>query len=103
MTGCGGTARTSGNASGYGLGMQACLLGHSGNGVAGAPDPRMEALGTGAQLFNISSNGTIRVRGSKGAASRRRDCHSAAPPLPLVGVSIGNGRGCQQNDCLAHG
>ena len=68
MSGCGGTARTSGNASGYGLGMQACLLGHSGNGVAGAPDPRMEALGTGDQLFNISENGTIRVRGGKGAA-----------------------------------
>ena len=31
-------------------------------------------------------------------AGRRRDCHSAAPPLPLVGVSIGMERVCQQND-----
>ena len=37
-------------------------------------------------------------------ASRRRDCHSAAPhPLPLLGVSIGMERGCQQNDSLADG
>ena len=25
------------------------------------------------------------------------------PPLPLLGVSIGMGRGCQQNDSLADG
>ena len=25
------------------------------------------------------------------------------PPLPLVGVSIGKNRGCQQNDSLADG
>ena len=35
--------------------------------------------------------------------SRRRDCHSAAPPLLSVGVSIGMERGCQQNDNLADG
>ena len=35
--------------------------------------------------------------------SRRRECHSAAPPLPLVGVSIVMERGCQQNDSLADG
>ena len=29
------------------------------------------------------------------SSRRRRDCHSAAPPLPLVGVSIGMKRGCQ--------
>ena len=35
-------------------------------------------------------------------SSRRRDCHSADPP-PVIGVSIGMGRGCQQNDSLADG
>ena len=37
----------------------------------------------------------------KAVASRRRDCHSAAPPLPLLGVSIETMRECQQNDSLA--
>ena len=35
--------------------------------------------------------------------SRRRDCYSAAPPLPLVGVSIWVWRGCQQNGSLIDG
>ena len=35
--------------------------------------------------------------------SRRRDCHSAAPPLPLVGVPIAMEMGCQSNDSLADG
>ena len=35
--------------------------------------------------------------------THRRDCHSAAPPRPLQGVSIGMDRGCQQNDNLADG
>ena len=34
--------------------------------------------------------------------SRRRDCHSAAPPLPLVGVSIWMESGCHFNDSLAY-
>ena len=38
-----------------------------------------------------------------GYISRRRDCHSAAPPPPLVGVSIWMERGCQSNDSLADG
>ena len=38
-----------------------------------------------------------------GAFSRRRDCHSAPSPLPLVGVSIWIQRGCHQNDSLADG
>ena len=37
-----------------------------------------------------------------GDTSRRRDCHSA-PPLPLVGFSIGIERGRPQNDSLAAG
>ena len=35
--------------------------------------------------------------------SRRRDCHSAAPPLHLVGVSIVMERRCQQKDSLVRG
>ena len=35
--------------------------------------------------------------------SRPRDCQSAAPPSPLVGVSIEMKRGHQQNDSLADG
>ena len=35
--------------------------------------------------------------------SHWRDCHSDAPPLPLVGVSIGMERARQQNDSLADG
>ena len=31
-------------------------------------------------------------------SSRRRDCHSAAPHLPLAGASIRMERGCHQND-----
>ena len=38
-----------------------------------------------------------------GDYSRRRDCRSAAPPSPLVGVSVVMERGCQQNDSLADG
>ena len=34
----------------------------------------------------------------QGCSSRRRRRHSAAPPLPLAGVSIRMERGCQQND-----
>ena len=37
-----------------------------------------------------------------GLASRRRDCHSAAPPSTL-GASIGIRKGCHQNDSLADG
>ena len=60
-----GTART--NASGYGLGLQACLLGSIDNGIAGAPYPHEGSLGAPDQLFNISSNGTIRNRGAVGS------------------------------------
>ena len=35
--------------------------------------------------------------------SRRRDCHSMAPPVNLLGVSIGINRGCQWHDSLADG
>ena len=35
-----------------------------------------------------------------GAASRRRDCHSATPPLPLAGVSIGINKGVSAK-CLS--
>ena len=38
-----------------------------------------------------------------GERSRRRDCHSAAPSLPSVGVSIRMERERQQNDSLANG
>ena len=38
-----------------------------------------------------------------GSGSCRRDCHSAAPPLPLVGVSIWMERDRPQNDSLANG
>ena len=39
-----------------------------------------------------------------GYSSRRRDYHSAAPPLiPVAGVSIGMERECQQSDSLADG
>ena len=37
------------------------------------------------------------------AFSRRRDCHSAAPPSPSVRCCIGVERGRQQNDSLADG
>jgi hypothetical protein len=67
MSGCGGSARNSGNASGVGLGMQACLLGSIDMGKAGQPNPHMSALGTGDQLFNISANGTLRNRGGAGS------------------------------------
>ena len=40
---------------------------------------------------------------ARGAISRRRACHSAAPPLPSVGVSIETMGECQQNDSLAAG
>ena len=49
----------------------------------------------------VTQNGTsIWFRGK---ASRRQDCHSADPPLPLVGVSIWIKRRCHQNDSLADG
>ena len=69
-SGCGNTARTSsGNASAVGLGLQACLIGPIDQGVKGAgPNPRLMSLGAGNQLFNISSNGTIRIRGRSGGA-----------------------------------
>ena len=38
-----------------------------------------------------------------GSDSRRRDCHSAAPPLPFAGVSIVMERERQQNDSLVNG
>ena len=38
---------------------------------------------------------TLPVDWLRGGASRRRDCHAAAPPLPLVGISIGMKRGCK--------
>ena len=41
--------------------------------------------------------------GFQGGNSRRRDCHLMAPPVSLVGVSIGINRGCHQNDSLAGG
>lgn len=80
MDGCGGSARASGNASGFGLGMQACLLGSIDMGEAGQPNPHMAALGTGNQLFNISANGTLRNRGAAGS------------PGSCLGVAAGGGQ-----------
>ena len=57
-------------------------------------DPRIKRMPIGTGVTNYPK---------EGETSRRRDCHSAAPPLPLVGVSIGMNRGCRQNDSLADG
>eukprot|EP01047_Picozoa_sp_COSAG01_P048057 COSAG01_NODE_4647_length_4852_cov_3.841153_4_plen_257_part_00 len=76
LNGCGNGART-GNASAVGLGMQACLIGPVDMGVAGqGPNTRLSSLGAGQQLFNISNNGTIRVRGRKGSLG---SCLGQAP------------------------
>ena len=40
---------------------------------------------------------------SPGRMSRRRDCHPAATPLPVLDVPIGIERGCHQNHSLADG
>ena len=55
------------------------------------------------QKYLGGKGGSMVVFGVRGGRSRRRDCYSAAPPLHLVGVSIGMERGCQQNDSLANG
>ena len=71
-------AGTSGNASGFGLGMQACLIGPVDQGAdqAGLANPHLSSLGASAQLFNISKNGTIRIRGSPGSPG---SCLGQAP------------------------
>ena len=43
------------------------------------------------------------VAASAGTRCRRRNCHSAAPPLPLVGESTGMDGGGQRDDSLADG
>ena len=64
------------------------LLGHAGSHKAFfSMPPNVKSLEANAR-FGPETGGT----------SRRGDCHSAAPPLPLVGVSIWMKRGCQQND-----
>ena len=51
-------------------------------------------------LFTSRNNGTT---WDNGTTSRRRDCHSAAPPSTFRGAPIQMERGCQQNDSLADG
>ena len=76
MSGCANSARASGNSSGFGLGMQACLLGSVDMGVAGAPPAHSVAEQEGQQLFNISHNGSIRIRGADGSPG---SCLGRAP------------------------
>ena len=52
-------------------------------------------------LLQVGANPA--VEDGWGHDSRRRVCHLMAPPVPLLGVSIGKNRGCQQNDSLADG
>ena len=65
MTGCGNNAKhyPNGSAAGAGLGLQACLTGHTNQGAPVAPSNQLRAMGTANQLFNISANGTIRMQG----------------------------------------
>ena len=63
-------------------------------------------LGSGSDGDSDSEEAVTRRAGRvfrKGAGSRRRDCHSAAPTLPLAGVSTGKEMGCQQGNSLADG
>ena len=59
MDGCGNSARIypNGTSTGAGLGLQACLTGHTNQGAPTAPSQQLRAIGTAAQLFNISANG----------------------------------------------
>jgi hypothetical protein len=61
--GCANTARVDKNGTGYG--MQACLTGHTGQGGATLPAgyPQNGAIGAKQQIFNLSTNGTIRAIG----------------------------------------
>ena len=52
----------------------------------------------GIQLARDPTSGRHR-----GVSSHRRDCHSAAPHLLVVGGLLEMGRGRQQNDSLADG
>ena len=63
----------------------------------GAPDPRSE--------YELDPRDVDTEVGLQRAQpSRRREfCHSAAPPLPLVGASIAMERERQLNDSLANG
>ena len=48
---------------------QACLISPVDQGVAGqGPNPHLFSLGAGDQLFNLSANGTLRMRGREGSA-----------------------------------
>ena len=67
--------------------------------------------GGGARGHHTSGTATVGIGTTRpshtpcvrAASSRRRDCHSDAPPLPLVDVSTGMDRERQQNDSLANG
>ena len=71
-----------------------CGSGHSGS------DPR----GFGGGPLAEAAEPEVEGDGPAGPDSRRRHCHSAAPPsLPLAGASIGMGKECHQNDSLTDG
>ena len=71
--------------------------------VAAAPDSSF-VLSLGDHAYPVGLRGANETsRLTVGWDSHQRDCHSAAPPLPSVGVSIGMERGCHQNYSLADG
>ena len=65
------------------------------------PTPRQTTLGLPVEWVGQGPQGGWTIGdvcvcgGGRAAASRRRDCHSVATPLPSVGVSIGMKMGCQ--------